>query len=389
MTTCPLPQPVHLLAIGLAMMLSAFANLAWADTKPQGHAIAGLPPGQHLSAIVGFEAYPAKVEQVADRAWAKAVENGMQIARVQLDWRDLESGRDNFQPEELRDALRPLRRQGLRPFVSIITIDSGGPVVPDYLTDQDAATGLVDGRPWDDPMIIERYQKTLDWAVPIIAEFDGWCLSIANEPEGFLDDRPEQANAVLAFFDASLKHARSLSDALAYSVTLTASPIDEKKPYHDRLMPMLDIAVFNYYPLRFRGMAYELRSPLERWVPRDLDALEKAAMGKPIVFQELGCMASDGAIGSSAEIQAEFFRLFFDEMKKRPQIRAAFVFQLVDWSQDLSELISDGLRQEGLDRLAESLDEWLTTTGLIAYPSGEGRPALDVFLDAISRFNQR
>ncbi|MEO1270958.1 MAG: hypothetical protein AAFX99_22955 [Myxococcota bacterium] len=226
--------------------------------------------------------------------------------------------------------------------------------------------------------------------MPLIVEEGGWVLSIANEPEGYMEDYLDESPAVIAFFADAVEHAHTLDAGLPITVTLTGSPILEKHPVHDDVMELLDVATYNYYPLAFNDIfALELRAPLEAYVSDDVDKLIAAAMGKQVLIQELGCpagYADGGLVNSTPEDQALFFRLFLDKMVNTPELRAAFVFQIVDWSEELSALYSAPPgTEEALLPTYDSLREWLETVGLITYADGTARPALDIVLDGIGQ----
>ena len=108
---------------------------------------------------------------------------------------------------------------------------------------------------------------------------------------------------------------------------------------------------------------------------------------KNIVIQELGMYSGNTTLNSSQEIQRKFFEVFFSEMKKEERIKAAFNFQLVDWSPEVTELFNEMLEVEDLpqdfiDQFAESLE----TIGLISYNNGERKKAWDEFLFWLTEF---
>jgi hypothetical protein len=84
-------------------------------------------------------------------------------------------------------------------------------------------------------------------------------------------------------------------------------------------------------------------------------------------------------------LQAEFFQLFYNKLAQTPEVRAAFVFQLVDWSEEQTSLYIETFQDEPEipELFVQSLAEWLETSGLITDEQGTARPALEVFLQAI------
>ena len=110
---------------------------------------------------------------------------------------------------------------------------------------------------------------------------------------------------------------------------------------------------------------------------------------KYVVIQELGMYSGNTTLNSSQETQRKFFEVFFKEMKNEPQLRAAFNFQLVDWSPEVTaifseELVNEGASEEFVNQFAESL----TTMGLIHYTDGSRKKAWNEFLFWLESFEE-
>jgi hypothetical protein len=106
-----------------------------------------------------------------------------------------------------------------------------------------------------------------------------------------------------------------------------------------------------------------------------------------MVIQELGMHSGNTVLNSSEEIQRIFFETFFQEMNKNEQINVAYVFQLVDWSPELTDLYikifeDEGLPQDYIDAFSESLE----TIGLIQYSDGKSKPAWTEFTYWLNEF---
>ncbi len=347
-----------------------------------------LPQGTHFGAIVGFEPLSPVTQQVVDRLWRALLAAGMQTGRIHLDWASVELGPGLYDQAALGEPLHQMATQGLHPFVGIYAIDSEGLTLPADLLDNDSPTGILGGRSIDDPEILNRYRAMLDWAVPAIVAKGGYVLSIANEPDGYMEELRSETDNVLRFFAAARSHAHSIDPRLGITVTLTGSPVDEKKFFHDDLMQNVDVASYNYACLALTDRLV-LRTPLAETVPADLDALVAVSHGKLVLIQELGCPAGwaggPSVIGTSNATQAEFFRLATRGIRARPSIRAAYVFQLVDWSETLTKRYIQLLESENLPQVfIDSFEEWLRTTGLVTFEQGTIRPAWLVFSEAVA-----
>jgi hypothetical protein len=284
--------------VRIVVLMVFFGLLAGCDSSDSPSSLENnimpyLPLGQHLSIIVGFETYSPETTERVDDVWQQALAAGMKVGRIQLDWADLETAPGVYDEEPLRSKLEQMKSDGLKSFVSICAIDSEGLVVPEDLIDEDSPTGLINGRSMNDPEIILRYKAVLDWAVPLIVEEGGWVLSVANEPDGYMEDRPDEVPKVVEFFAAAIEYSHSIDPGLSVTVTLTGAPIIEKKFFHDDVMELLDAAAYNYYPLMIDPelLALTLRLPLADYVSDDVDKLVSVSMGKPVLIQELGCPA--------------------------------------------------------------------------------------------------
>ena len=68
-----------------------------------------------------------------------------------------------------------------------------------------------------------------------------------------------------------------------------------------------------------------------------------------------------------------------------PQLRAATMFQLYDWSPELAGLFGDSLRDEGAVLLGDRLEEWLATSGFLRWEDSFERPAWQTWLAQLQR----
>lgn len=314
----------------------------------------------------------------------------MQTARIQLDWGDLDLGEGRFDEAELREALESNQAQGLSSYVGIYAIDTEGLVVPVDLVDVDSPTGLAGSRSLNHPDVLARYRAVLDWAVPMIVRHGGYALSIANEPEGYVEDRPSEDHPVRDFYRAAIDHAQSLDNDLATTVTFTSAVLFDKPSFFDEVVEMVDVVSYNYYCVDTGREQYSIRRPVEETVVRDFDVLVDEAKAKEVVLHELGCPAGwtdrPALLGSDEETQRRFFRKAFSELQTRPSIRVAVVFQMVDWSEALFDsLYRAPLESEGLPpRFVDSFEEWLTTSGFLTF-EGQERKSWQTFLDSLRR----
>jgi hypothetical protein len=152
-------------------------------------------------------------------------------------------------------------------------------------------------------------------------------------------------------------------------------------------MKECDVALFNYYGLNPFTLQVEDDFKLKKYMA---DAA-RVADGRQFIIQEWGCPGGyedkPSVMNASLERQREYFAQTAEVMLAEPKFRAAFVFELVDWSPELVTMFNDMLTQDVEDKselgFLPPLTEWLRTTGLARYEDGSARPGWYAFLDSI------
>ena len=87
---------------------------------------------------------------------------------------------------------------------------------------------------------------------------------------------------------------------------------------------------------------------------------------------------------SSDSIQSSFFQWVFMKIKSTEQMRAAYIFQLVDHSPFIDKLYFDAFSVEGMPKSwTRGLCDWLKGLGLISFDSAEKKPAWTEFLKGL------
>ncbi len=363
-----------------------------------------MPAGKHITITEGYNSLnPQQTESNIKLRWQEAVSKGMKISTVQFDWSQLETQPNQYNKNLLESTLKRMQSQGLKPFVVIPTVDSDRLSIPSDLVDYNTRTWFKYGMKLDDPRVINRFNKLLDWVVPMVVAHGGWALSVANEPNTYIVDRNEADRAFLKpslvnFLSAVRSHAHSINPDLAITMTLSQNLVESGETFHINLLEECDLAIFTYYAID--PNYYFSSDPTE--VNQEIDELLAAAGDKYLVLQELGAASGYGYAGNSNltnndsfmnasfNKQKQFFNIVFSKMEQEPRFRAATVFQIVDWDENLVETEHLAFfRNEGivssdyLDRFGESL----ATTGLIHIVDGSPKPAWHTFTNWIQRFN--
>jgi hypothetical protein len=347
--------------------------------------------GKHVSLIKGFNInQPPDTNSAMHQKWNEAIDAGMKIGRIQVDWIELEPYPYEYDMAAFEEKLFELKNDGLQPFVLLSTIDSEGFTIPSDLTDSNTGTLLADDMHFDDPQIFDRFEKLLDWVVPMIISHGGWVLSVGNEPGNFLNDHPSEQEHIANFLYNARAYSHSIDNRLAITMTLAFGSIKQGHDFHVSLLANSDVLSFNYYASDTQSYYDDISASINN----ELDIMLDLAGDKSIVFQELGASAgyddTPSQINASEIKQSQFFEEVFSRMKAEEKIRAAVIFQLVDWDPVLVDtlytqpLLNSGVSQDYVFRLAENLE----TIGLIRYSDGSERIAWQTVLNEIRLLKQ-
>ncbi len=379
--------PLLTTLIGAGALLFTTAN---AETNYKQ--IPRLPDGPHLGYIEGFDDLrPQKGEPdrevLADEIRAQSIAAGMSIGRAQIDWADLEFAPGKYDAGELANAIDHARSGGLAVYVTFSTIDTFELTLPDYLMGSDGR--VKGGKRLDSPYVADRFDAFLNWFIPELKKHNVWGISIGNEVDAMISNDNLSQKETLNHLLQGVRKVKALDPDLSVSVTLTGMANKTAASFTRDLVKELDLVTYNHYCLndylQVNGQN-EWRATLNSW--------KKTAKGKQLFIQELGCPVGYGDEGAGAkytkvnglngtpEIQRQFFEFYFNEILNDEQLRAATIFQLFDWSPDLSKVLGDYMRAAGEPVAGSRLEEWLATTGICRWADASCRPAYDSFLQA-------
>ncbi|CAN5596437.1 hypothetical protein BH09CHL1_BH09CHL1_32550 [soil metagenome] len=369
-------RSVLLLLVVIAGFSAALTESPLAKTS---NPTQSLTPGLHL----GFGTFaPISQDQapVLDLRVAEAVAAGMDVARVMVDWAEFETANGEYDWSTINDQVERIPKHAALFLTFSITDVDHYSVPGDLLTaDQQLAT------PLNTPDVIERYTDALSEFLPsLVSEHELFAVSVANEPDVLLADRPESEATALAEFTTAI--GAFLADSfpeVAVSITISGGGVIYPAEFLDDLIAATEVAAFNWGcidPASFKVTAASS-------IPDEIELLVATAAGREIIIQELTCAAGytegPSTIGSSEELQATWFDRYFQEMSANPTFRAAFVFDLIDWPEDLAKTYSDFLRAEGLDDIADRYEELQRTWGLLTFDDLEAKPAWSTFIAAL------
>ena len=332
-----------------------------------------------IGMIQGFNpSNPPATSSAMERRWEDALRAGMSVGRLQIDWPELEPSPNTFDKAEFEQRLHEMQDQGLQTFLLISAYDSGGPVVPDDLQ----------GLDFDDPELIRRFNALMDWVIPLLVQYDGYLISISNEAENSFGEVPGLHDQILTFLLEAKEHIHQIHENMAVTVTFSEGALDEDTPGLEEILAACDVACWNFYGAESTfEPPYYYTAQSENEIRSDIQRMLDASGEKNIVIQELGMHSGDTTLDSSEETQRKFFEVFFGEMQKHDRIKAAYNFQLVDWSPEVTDIFTQSLEDEGLPKdYLDQFSESLETIGLINYENGMRKQAWNEFVFWLTEF---
>jgi hypothetical protein len=228
---------------------------------------------------------------------------------------------------------------------------------------------LID-RAFDDPLVIERYKRLLDYVFSQVPDLELTSFSIGNEVDAFLGSDETMWRQYQTFIEEIAPYVRDLRPGLLVGVKAMFDGLTgSSSQYLSRLNESSDLILVTYYPLTGD---FKVKDP--RTVRDDFQRLTQLYEDRPIYFLEAGYPTS-AELSSSEEKQAQFVREVFQAWDKyADQIRLiSFV-----WLSDIPlEQVEEYEIYYGLqDR---HFAEFLRTLGLRTYSgSGEDKEAFRV-----------
>lgn len=225
-------------------------------------------------------------------ALSAAEEVGISAVSLPQNWDELETAPGVFRPRPnlLRIANRYYIGTGLTISLGINPIDTTNVRLPDDLRDKD----------WDDPLVIERYKRLLDFAFMEISALELNCLTIGNEIDGVLST-PEEWAAYETFFREVADYARGFWPGLRVGTKgMMKGMTGRFRREFQRVNQHADVIMVTYYPL---NEDFSVEAP--QAVHTAFADLLELYPDKPVYVMEIGYPSGAG-VGGSQVRQADF-----------------------------------------------------------------------------------
>ncbi|MFQ5568475.1 MAG: hypothetical protein ACE5G0_02300 [Rhodothermales bacterium] len=230
--------------------------------------------------------------------FARAQEAGAHATSLSLAWDDLEPAPETYTPDPnflaIANAFYPAQNTQID--LMIGPIDTNNKRVPSDLAD----------KPFDDPAVIERFERLLDYVFDQIPDLQLTSISIGNEIDAFLGTDAAAWARYQTFYEAAVARVRARRPGLLVGTkAMFGGLMGEARPFLEAINQASDVVMVTYYPLK---SDFTVKDPSV--VTTDFDALVAAYGAKPIYLLEAG-YPSSATCRSSEQKQADFIREVF------------------------------------------------------------------------------
>jgi hypothetical protein len=288
---------------------------------------------------------------------------GVDGSATTIAWRDLEPTESSFESKPVDDMIGLSKLMDTKPYVTIRVIDTTNKVVPEDLM----------GEPWNSPRMKERLTSMLR---NCLLRFGNRvpAISIGNEVDIYLAAHPDEVAPYLELVSHARAVLKQSAPDVRVGVTTTFEGHLTRKAIADQIQKDTDILFLTYY-----GVDSRYRPKPVTEVAKDFQTVIRLAGQRKIVMQEIGLPASPD-VGSSDELQAEFVRTVFSNLRQhREQIEMASFFSQFDFSTDLLNVFVTYYQNPD-----SKFRSFLGSLGM-RRRDGSARPALTVFREELNR----
>ena len=290
-------------------------------------------------------------------AFALARDAGLEFIELPLAWDSVETapGRYNGNIFAIANAFFPAR--DVKVFLTVNPIDTNNLRMPADLKNKD----------FDDPEVIERYRRLLDYVFDQVGQLDLIGFGIGNEIDAYLANHKSRWKQYRKFYEAGRQHVKHRRPEL--NVGTKAMMYGHIFNHTAELQEMnrnSDLIMVTYYPLR-DGFRVHPPSVVHDHFRR----LAAIYEGRPISMLEAG-YPSSSYLGSSEDRQVEFIRELFAAWDHH---RDQILHMNFMWLHDVSDAKLEEF-EEYYRISTKAFIEFLATLGLRTY-DGRGKPAFN------------
>lgn len=287
---------------------------------------------------------------------AKAI--GIQSVPMLLTWKQIETSPNNYGNEflDIANVYYPAQNVGLNLIIAG-PINTNVKEMPDDLAN----------KAFDDPEVIERYQKMIGFAVSRLPDTKIFSISIGNEIDRFLGKDENLWAQYIDFFQKVKMGLKIKYPGIMFGSTVThEAMLETSKDQVKALNLQSDAVMLTYYPMD----NFQVKDPSA--VNADFDEMTGMFSGKIIYVKEIG-YPSGKDNGSSEGKQAEFVKQAFVAWDKHAgQIKLVSFLNLHEWTNSEVEGFAKYYRLS-----SKGFKSYLKTLGLRSDDGKRDKPAFN------------
>jgi hypothetical protein len=282
-----------------------------------------------------------------------AKQMGLQSVSLNLPWDEIETSPGVYSNKNLSVANQFYPTQQIRLSLVVTLIDTNRLRLPKDLV----------GKHFDDPVVIDRFNRLMSWVVTQIPEVTLNCVAIGNEVDVYLGSNKELWQQYTNFFARTAAHVRQLRAGTPVGAKTTFKGISAHADLIHALNHYADVAMVTYYPLKDD---FSVKAPTA--VLGDFATMVQLLPGRPIMILEAGYPSST-LLESSERKQSEFVHEVFDAWDRYPVAIREIEFT---WENDIPETT---VRQLGT-YFGGSDAKFLAYLGSIGLRDENGKPKM-------------
>ena len=269
--------------------------------------------------LLGIAAVPASDNDYG-RAFTMAKEAGTGVAEIPVRWDEMEPSAGQYRDpnNDLANGNAFYTSQGIAVSVSLACID----------TNVDRRPADLKGKPIDDPAVVDRYNRAVDYVLSKLKDVQLISFSVGNEVDVFLGNDDAKWQQYKNFYEKAREHIKTVKPGVKVGVKTTIGGANYNNVARIKgLNEHSDAIMVTYYPLEGD---FSVKDPAV--VQSDFDAICSNYPGKDVYFLEAGYPSSP-LENSSEEKQAEFVRQLFAAWDRHAdQVKVVIVLWLHDVS---------------------------------------------------------
>ena len=231
-----------------------------------------------------------------DQAFQMAKAVGMDMLHLSFNWNMIETGPGRYDDMWPTIANQYYPPQKVKLNLILRPVDTTGPTLPSDLKE----------RKLDDPEVIRRFKKLLDFIFSKMSEVDIYSLTIGNEVDIAFGNNQTLWKEYLRFFTATSQYAKQKLPHLKVGVTASLYGLmGPQKNNLQKLNEKSDVVMITYYPL---NPDFTVKEP--DVIPREISQVLQFYPNRQIHFIELGYPSSP-LLNSSLQKQQEAIKQAF------------------------------------------------------------------------------